>query len=164
MGAGAAGVTYTIRTGHALHTAAQCSGGLCCLPASGVTRNYVGDYAPSNGKALNVTYIPGPGLCASFGVSGFRPLTSHTKFIRMMIQLIECRISASVNLGPQTIALSALSRKRIASSPAACRSASVELRLRCVSRVPGPCTGASTSSHACFEDISGPPNSGKTTG
>ena len=50
MGAGVGGVTYTIRTGHALHTAAQCSGGLCCLPleslqlnhCASVGRNYVG--------------------------------------------------------------------------------------------------------------------------
>ena len=36
MGAGVGGVTYTIRTGHALHTAAQCSGGLCSLFATGI--------------------------------------------------------------------------------------------------------------------------------
>ena len=62
MGAGVGGVTYTIRTGHALHTAAQCSGGLCCLPlesgiivpASGVTTS-VFAYSQRVGNALPCT-------------------------------------------------------------------------------------------------------------
>ena len=49
MGAGAAGVTYTIRTGHALHTAAQCSGGLCSLFATGII-----DIVPASGVTTSV--------------------------------------------------------------------------------------------------------------